>query len=209
MPQLATMERRTKMSQPTIKLGKKEIKALEHLDRNLQLAKEFLNDWLLFNQILISYPNEDSDKAQLENQFLRIKSKLAREHQILKENLGQDYKIAGNTMNIISGATNLDSIFSQSEIAVKKLQGEWHRSFISINETLGGLEDKRNRILKGEKVLVGGMDMPIAKGGGMSAKTRKTLIIIVVVVVVGVVMYVTGWYRQWTDVLGLTSRTTL
>ena len=130
------------MTQPAKNLGKKQQRALAHLDRNLQLCREFLNDWLLFNQILSAFPAENANKPELENQFLKIKSKLAREHQILKESLGQDYRIDGNTMNIVAGATSLENIFSQSEIAVKKLQGEWHRAFISINETLGGLDRK-------------------------------------------------------------------
>ncbi len=95
------------------------------------MTREFLNDWLLFNQILSAYPSPGVNKAQLENQFLKIKSKLAREHNVLKETLQSDYAIDNSTMGIVSGATNLESIYSQSEVAVKKLQGEWHRSFIS------------------------------------------------------------------------------
>ncbi|HOF39176.1 MAG TPA: hypothetical protein PLD73_03815 [Candidatus Hydrogenedentes bacterium] len=172
------------MTQPPKNLGKKQQRALAHLDRNLQLSREFLNDWLLFNQILSAFPAENSNRPELENQFLKIKSKLAREHQILRESLGQDYRIDGNTMNIVAGATSLENIFSQSEIAVKKLQGEWHRAFISINETLGGLEDKRSRVLGGEKVFVGGLDSPTTGGGGISDKTKKTVIIIVVLLII-------------------------
>ncbi|MGI6458724.1 MAG: hypothetical protein ACOX5J_01275 [Candidatus Hydrogenedentales bacterium] len=180
------------MTQPPKNLGKKQQRALAHLDRNLQLSREFLNDWLLFNQILSAFPAENSNRPELENQFLKIKSKLAREHQILRESLGQDYRIDGNTMNIVAGATSLENIFSQSEIAVKKLQGEWHRAFISINETLGGLEDKRGRVLGGEKVFVGGLDAPTAGGGGgISDKTKKTVIIIVVLlIIVGIMIFV-------------------
>ncbi|HNV20957.1 MAG TPA: hypothetical protein PKM22_04870, partial [Candidatus Hydrogenedentes bacterium] len=62
---------------------------------------------------------------------------------------------------------------------------EWHRAFISINETLGGLEDKRGRVLGGEKVFVGGLDTPAAGGGGgMSDKAKKTVIIIVVLLII-------------------------
>ncbi|HQI76262.1 MAG TPA: hypothetical protein PK384_07100, partial [Candidatus Latescibacteria bacterium] len=108
------------MTQPPKNLGKKQQRALAHLDRNLQLCREFLNDWLLFNQILSAFPAENANRPELENQFLKIKSKLAREHQILRESLGQDYRIDGNTMNIVAGATSLENIFGQSEIAVKK-----------------------------------------------------------------------------------------
>lgn len=166
-------------------MSKKQLKVVETLDKRVEMTREFMNDWLLFNQILSAYPSPGVNKAQLENQFLKIKSKLAREHRVLKDNLQTDYAIDQNTMNIVSSATNLESIYSQSEVAVKKLQNEWHRAFISINETLGAIEDKKARAAAGEKIFI----MPTSggggggvKSGGMSDKTKKNLIIIVVIV---------------------------
>lgn len=172
-----------------LKLTKKQQQALALLDRNLQLVREFMNDWLLFNQVFSAYASPGANKAELEAQFLKVKCKLAREHQVLKEGLGPDYKLSGNTMGIVQNTTSLESIHGQSDIAVKKLQSEWHRAFISLNETLGAMEDKRNRLLAGEKVFVG-VDNPgaIAKGR-MSESTKKTLIVIVVVIIIMAVMF--------------------
>ncbi len=164
--------------------NKKLLKVMEILDRNVHITREFMNDWLLFNQILSAYPSPGVNKAQLENQFLKIKSKLAREHQVLKECLGGDYKFDNNTMNIVSNATNLETIYSQSEVAIKKLQNEWHRAFISINETLGTLEDKKNRAEGGEMVSAGAIQSVGPVGGGMTEKTKKNLMIVAVVVVI-------------------------
>jgi hypothetical protein len=162
-------------------MSKKQLKLVSELDRRLEMVREFMNDWLLFNQIMSAYPSPGVNKAQLENQFLKIKSKLAREHKVLKETLKTDYSIDGNAMNIVSGATSLESIYSQSEVAVKKLQTEWHRAFITINETLGALEDKKARAEGGEKVFLPmSMDAAPVKGGG-GGKGAKTLLIIVVI----------------------------
>ena len=185
--------------------NKKQLKIIELLNRSIQLCQEFMNDWLLFNQILSAYPSPGVNKAQLENQFLKIKSKLAREHQVLKESLGSDYKFDSNTMNIISGATNLEAIYSQSEVAIKKLQNEWHRAFISINETLGGLEDKKARAEAGEKVFVGS-GQPEVKSAGMSKGTKTFLIILVLAIVVALLFVFTplgDMYRNaFNDVFG-------
>lgn len=168
------------------KLNKKQLKLVEALDRRVNMCREFMNDWLLFNQILSAYPSPGVNKAQLENQFLKIKSKLAREHNVLREQLGSDYKIDGNTMNIVSGATNLETVYAQSEVAVKKMQGEWHRAFISINETLGAIEDKKARAEGGEKVF---LDSMIAQGGGgggggggITEGQKKALITVAVII---------------------------
>lgn len=165
-------------------LSKKQLKIVEQLDKRVELCREFMNDWLLFNQIMSAYPKQESNKAQLEGQFLKIKSKIAREHRVLKDMLQADYNIDQNLMNIVGGATSLETIYAQSEVSIKKLQTEWHRAFISINETLGILEDKKSRAEAGEKVFMmptgGGGQM--GGGGGISAKSRKTMIIIIIIV---------------------------
>lgn len=175
-------------------LNKKQQKVVEQLERRVELCREFMNDWLLFNQVLSSYPNSGVNKAQLENQFLKIKSKLAREHKVLQQTLMDDYTLDGNTMNIISGATSLEAIYSQSEVALKKLQTEWHRAFIAINETLGVIEDKKGRAERGEKVFLVTADMLAGGGrggggGGMAPGTKNLLIAVVVIAVIAAVMY--------------------
>jgi len=175
-------------------LSKKQLKIVEQLERRVELTREFMNDWLLFNQVLTSYPNPGVNKAQLEQQFLKIKSKLAREHRVLKDTLANDYTLDGNTMNIVSGATSLEAIYAQSEVALKKLQTEWHRAFISINETLGVIEDKKSRAERGERIFVATQDMMGGGGGGgggggMSPNTKTFLIIGAVIVALAVVFY--------------------
>lgn len=179
--------------------SKKQMKLIEAVDRNVQMCREFMNDWLLFNQILSAYPSPGVNKAQLENQFLKIKSKLARGHQVLRDALGGDYKFDGNTMNIISGATNLETIYSQSEVAVKKLQNEWHRAFISINETLGSLEDKKTRAEAGEKVFVGALLGPIKSRKEMDPNTKKAVMLVGAFIVIALIIVFAPFefFEQW------------
>lgn len=164
------------------KINKKQQQIIDEMNRRVNMVREFMNDWLLFNQILSAYPSPGVNKAQLENQFLKIKSKLAREHNVLKDAIGVDYMIDAGTMQIVSGATNLETIYSQSEVAVKKLQGEWHRSFISINETLGQIEDKKARAEAGEKVSLDGPGNAVVSSGGMSGGAKKNFVIAVIVI---------------------------
>ena len=169
------------------------MKIVDALDKRVELCREFMNYWLLFNQILSAYPKKESNKAQLEQQFLKVKSKLAREHRVLKDTLQADYGIDQNVMNIVSGATSLENIYAQSEVAIKKLLTEWHRAFISINETLGVLEDKKMRAESGEKIFVmsSGGAVPGTSGGGLSDTAKRNLMIVgAIVIVIGVVWFV-------------------
>ena len=189
-------------------LNKKQLKLVEQLERRVELCREFMNDWLLFNQILTSYPNPGINKAQLEQQFLKIKSKLAREHRVLQQTLLDDYTLDGNTMNIVSSATSLEAIYAQSEVALKKLQTEWHRAFISINETLGVIEDKKARAERGERVFIATQDMiaGAAKGGGgMNPNTKTFLIIAAVIAAIAIVLYldIGGLGTMYKSALGM------
>lgn len=174
----------------TMALSKKQQKVVDQLVRRVELCREFMNDWMLFNQILTRYPEPGINKAELETQFLKIKSKLARTHKVLKETLADDYNLDGNTMNIVSGATSLEAIYSQSEVAVKKLQQEWHRAFIAINETLGSVDDKRARAEAGEKIFMApvGGGPALHDAGGMSKNTKTVLILFLVLA--GIVAFI-------------------
>jgi len=188
-------------------LSKKQQKIVDQLVRRVELCREFMNDWMLFNQILTRYPEPGINKAELETQFLKIKSKLARTHKVLKENLANDYALDNNTMNIIAGATSLEAIYSQSEVAVKKLQTEWHRAFIAINETLGVVDDKRARAEAGEKIYLPqpGDAMAVGGGEGMSKNTKTILILLVVFAAAGAVFFLNpgGIANPWRSALGL------
>lgn len=171
-------------------LSKRQQKIVEVLEKRVELCREFLNDWLLFNQIINAYPSPGANKAQLENQFLKIKSKIARTHKVLKEMLMEDYQIDSNLMNLVSAATSLEAIYAQSEVSLKKMQQEWHRAFISINETLGLLEDKKARAEAGEKIniILPGEGGLMRTGGGLS-ENQKTLLIIGAVILALVIIY--------------------
>lgn len=188
-------------------LSKKQQKVVDQLVRRVELCREFMNDWMLFNQILTRYPEPGINKAELETQFLKIKSKLARTHKVLKDTLADDYNLDNNTMHIVSGATSLEAIYSQSEVAVKKLQTEWHRAFIAINETLGAVDDKRARAEAGEKImLTSAADAMMAAGGGGMSKNTKTILIlfgILGAIVAFILLDPGGMAGPWRSALGL------
>lgn len=130
---------------------------LDYVDDVLERTRVFMDDWLRFNQVISAYPAPNANKPALETQFLQLKSKLARELPVLKDRLGPDCRFGTEVVNLVGGATSLSAIYAQSEVAVKKLGGEWHRAFININESVGEIEDKRRRAEMGERVMIGGL----------------------------------------------------
>jgi hypothetical protein len=171
--------------------GKAGVQGTEVLDGYIQRCRAFLDGWVRFSQIIAAFPSPSVNKLQLETMFLQIKSSLAREHQILRNRLGPDCRFSDDIVNIIAGATTLESIYSQSEVAVRKLHTEWHRAFITINETLGNLEDKRGRALAGERVTVGGVIIQIKKRNRLPIRqVLAGLAVIIAIAAVPTTLYV-------------------
>lgn len=134
---------------------------LDYVDQAIDLTREFMNGWMLYSQVIAAYPQPSANKAQLELQFLQLQSRLARELPVLQERMGPDCGFGTEAMNVISGTTSLQAIYSQSEVAVKKLMTEWHRAFMAINECVGEIDEKRRRALDGERVMLGGRPIKV------------------------------------------------
>jgi len=64
----------------------------------------------------------------------------------------------------VAGATSLHQSYSQSEVAVKKLLGEWHRGFIALNETVSELEEMIRVVQRGGEVIFNGKRVRLPRG---------------------------------------------
>jgi hypothetical protein len=81
-----------------------------------------------------------------ESQFLEIKSRIAMLHDSFMEALTTNQNIGQEVLNIISRAITLRHLSKQSTADVKKMEIEWHESYLLLNETIGVLEEKRNEL---------------------------------------------------------------
>ncbi len=171
------------------------------LDKNIESTKVFMDLWVKFYDLLVSARKREQITPKDEADFLAVKSELARRHKVLQQGLGHDYGLDANTMNIVSQAISLDAAQSSSDVAMKKMENEWHRVYISINETLGALENKREELAK------------VTAFGAAMASFQKNVLqntsVIVLLVVIGIAVVVflawranprmfdgiTGWYR--------------
>jgi hypothetical protein len=170
------------------------------LEKNIEGTRIFMDLWVKFYDQLVSARKREQAGAKDEADFLAVKSELARRHKVLQQGLGADYGLDPNTMNIVSQAISLDSIQSSSDVAMKKLENEWHRAYIAINETLGALENKREEMAA---VTSFGAAMGNFKGV-LGNKNVMALLIIIGIAVVIFVMYrvnprmfegFTKWYK--------------
>lgn len=147
---------------------------LEHCDAE---CRRVMDGWIMLNQLLAAYTQPGSNKAQLEMQFLRVKSELARAVASLGGRMRGDCRFASEAMSFLSGCVSLEQVYNQSEVAVKKLQGEWHRTFMAMNGQAGEMQELRRRAEAHEPVRFAGEEVylpppipwrkALALGGGV------------------------------------------
>jgi len=137
--------------------GKLPLAGVETLEESLELAQRILDDWIRFQQILAAYPRAElAMQGKLEMDFLQIKSKLARDVSVLSRRMQSGRELENALINVVAGAPSLHQTYSQSEVAVKKLLGEWHRAFISLNESVSRLEEMVKAVQRGGEVIFNG-----------------------------------------------------
>ena len=171
------------------------------LEKGIEGTRVFMDLWVKFYDLLVSARKREQIAPKDEADFLAVKSELARRHKVLQQTLGQDYGLDANTMNIVSQAISLDAAQSSSDVAMKKLENEWHRAYIAINETLGALENQREELAK---VTVLGAAMQNFQKNVLQNKNVMALIVIVGIAVVIFLAYranptmfagIADWYK--------------
>lgn len=118
------------------------------VERQYSDSKELLALWRTFHDFFVMGVKGENLTSEKEAQFLEIKSKIAMLHDSFMDALSHDQNIGQEVLNIISRAITLKHLSKQSQADIKKMEIEWHESYLLLNETIGALEDKRNELSK-------------------------------------------------------------
>jgi len=171
----------------------------KNLDRNIVQTQQFLDLWVKFFDMMVASRRADEVSREHETSFLAVKSEIARRHKVLQENLGMDYALDANTMNIVGQAISLDSLRSSSDVAMKKIENEWHRAYIAINETLGVLQNRRQEMAT--KTQFDAFMENLKSGAGSKGFMTVAVLVAIVVILVmlkqmGMLDGLVNWYKS-------------
>ena len=153
----------------------------KRLERVIEETRNFMDLWVKFYDLMMFARKGETIGPREEQEFLLVKSDIARRHRALITALGGLSAMDEGMMNIVSQATSLDSIRSLSDIAMKKLENEWHRAYISINQTLGMLENKREELAN-----TSAFSAAMANFKKNVLGNKLAVVVLIVVVLVGV-----------------------
>ena len=107
-------------------------------------TKEFLELWKKFDHICKDAMKKTSITEEEEDLFLDTKSVVARKLQILVDSLPVERTTVDRAFDIINKIISLKSIATLSEEALRKINNDWHQTYISLNRLLGHLEAQKD-----------------------------------------------------------------
>ena len=106
----------------------------------LNKTKEFMQLWMKFHQLYEQSMDKTAIDPEEEKAFLETKSIIARKFQTLSDSMPIDRLTIDRTYDILNQILSLKSISTMSEHTLKKIENDWHQSYISLNRLLGHLE---------------------------------------------------------------------
>lgn len=111
-------------------------------------TKEFMELWVKFHQIYKEAMEKTSITPEEEELFLQTKSIVARKFQVLADSMSMDRATIERTYDVIGQILSLKNISALSEQVLKKIENDWHESYISLNRLLGHLEVQKDTLIR-------------------------------------------------------------
>jgi hypothetical protein len=116
------------------------------VERQYADTKELLALWQEFHNYFTMGVKGENLTHDKEAHFLDLKSRIAMLHDSFMDALTHDQNIGQEVLNIITRTITLKHLNRQSTGDTKKMEIEWHESYLLLNETVAALEDKRTEL---------------------------------------------------------------
>jgi len=118
------------------------------LEADIIALGEFIQLWVAFGDLLKQGEDKLASKdAGKEQEFMESKSLLARKYESIIGILEGQYSPDNKISSILSQSVSLSNI-AASDMQSRKLENDWHVSYIFLNKRLGGLEGQRKELAK-------------------------------------------------------------
>jgi len=112
------------------------------LERRLIDCRELLQIWHDFhNYFVLAVKGGENITHEREAEFLRLKSRIAMLHDSFMESLKHDQAIGQHILSIVERAITLKHINKISTAEIKKIEIEWHESYLLLSETVASMEE--------------------------------------------------------------------
>ncbi len=131
---------------PRVKLLKEENMRDKEIDLRYNTLERIIEQWNNLRDIYRKIYNEKKLGPEEENAFLKTKEFLAK-HYYLVQQLVKEYNAGEERIDIVLAALiSVDTIPQISELQIKKIDNDWHITYLSMNRVMGILESKKDKL---------------------------------------------------------------
>jgi len=117
------------------------------LERQLADCRDLAEAWKRFFELFhIAIKNPERITPETEQEFLENKRRIAMLHVTFMDALKHDHQIGQNIYGIVTRCITLRHVNKMSPAETKKIEIEWHESYLLLNETISGLQEEIQRI---------------------------------------------------------------
>jgi hypothetical protein len=159
------------------------------LEKELEDCRKLATAWRKFHDFFAIGVKGTDIAPDKEAAFLENKSSIAMLHDSFMEALTHDQNIGQNVMGIIARCITLRHVSRLSVAEIKKIEIEWHESYLLLNETIGYLEEKKENLasVSNFQYTMSNFRKNLALAAQTVAKSIYTKIILIILAVVFVV----------------------
>jgi hypothetical protein len=115
------------------------------VERRYSDCRELLQLWRRYHDFFKLAVAGDGVLPEKEHEFITIKSRIAMVHDTFMDCLDRDQNIGQNVLSIVTRSITLKHLHRMSTAEIKKIELEWHESYLLLNEVIGILDDKRRQ----------------------------------------------------------------
>lgn len=116
------------------------------VERQFSDTKELLALWNSFHQFFTLGVKGEGITPERENQFMELKSRIAMLHDSFMDALTTNQNVGQDVLTIITRAITLKHLGRLSTAETKKMEIEWHESYLLLNDTIAELDHKRQEL---------------------------------------------------------------
>lgn len=109
--------------------------------------ENYLECWKQFNQY-ISQARDKKVEAEDETQFLELKSVLTQELELILASVQVESPSKDDILSLISGTPSIRYVSDLNENAIRNLENQWHKIYISFQSLLGQLKVQQRQTEK-------------------------------------------------------------
>lgn len=119
------------------------------LDRQAKECRELAEAWKKYLEFFQAAVRGGEDiNPNSEQTFLEIKSRVAMLHDTFMEALRHDQQVGQNIYQIITRCITMRHVNRMSQAETKKIEIEWHESFLLLNETVSTVQEEIDKLAK-------------------------------------------------------------